>query len=147
MSTQDATSHITGTGVTLFNTYDPASGNPNINTYASIKIGAASTATLTAPTTGTYAGVLIMEDRRITTTSCGGTICSDNFGGSAGASYTGIIYGPKSMMTFYGNAALTTYTIIVSYDISMVGTTTLNNDYSSLPTRNPIKLTAFAEVE
>ncbi len=145
MSTQDANSHITGTGVTLYNTYDPTSGNPNINTYSPFNIVAASTAQLTAPTTGTYAGVLIMEDRRITTTSCGGSICTDSFGGTSGAAYTGIIYGPKSLMNFYGNAALTAYTIIVSYRIAMNGTTDINNDYSSLPTGNPIKITALVE--
>ena len=106
---------------------------------------ASSTATLTAPTTGTYAGVLIMEDRRITTTSCGGSLCTDNFGGGAAAAYTGIIYGPKSLMNFYGNAALTAYTIIVSYRLAMNGTTDINNDYSSLPTGNPIKITTLVE--
>jgi len=145
LSTQDSNSHITGTGVTLYNTYDPSSGSPAINTYAPFNIVASSTATLTAPTTGTYAGVLIMEDRRITTTSCGGSLCTDNFGGGAAAAYTGIIYGPKSLMNFYGNAALTAYTIIVSYRLAMNGTTDINNDYSSLPTGNPIKITTLVE--
>src|SRR5580765_6013259 len=63
LATQDTNSHITETGETLFNTYDPTSGSPSINTYAPINIVANSTATLTAPTSGTYAGVLIMEDR------------------------------------------------------------------------------------
>jgi len=145
MATQDANSHITGTGVTLFNTYDPTSGNPAINTYDPINIVANSTATLTAPTTGPYAGVLIMEDRRITPTSCAGSICTDNFGGGAAAAYTGIIYGRSSLMNFYGNAGLTAYTIIVSYRLAMNGTTDINNDYSSLPTGNPIKITALVE--
>jgi hypothetical protein len=145
LSTQDSNSHITGTGVTIYNTYDPASGNPSISTYSPINIVASSTATLTAPTSGTYAGVLIMEDRRITTTSCGGTICSDNFGGGSTAAYTGIIYGPSSLMNFYGNAGLTSYTIIVAYRIAMNGTTDINNDYSSLPSGNPIKITALVE--
>lgn len=145
LSTQDSNSHITGSGVTIYNTYDPSSGNPNISTYSPINIVASSTATLTAPTSGTYAGVLIMEDRRITPTSCGGTICSDNFGGGASAAYTGIIYGPSSLMNFYGNAGLTSYTIIVSYRIAMNGTTDINNDYSSLPGGNPIKITALVE--
>ncbi len=145
LSTQDTNSQISGTGVTIYNTYDPTAPQSSINTYSPINIVAASTATLTAPTTGTYAGVLIMEDRRITTTSCGGSICTDNFGGGSASAYTGIIYGPKSLMNFYGNAALTAYTIIVAYDISMVGSTSINNDYSSLPTGNPIKVTALVE--
>jgi hypothetical protein len=101
---------------------------------------AASTATLTAPTTGTYAGVLIMEDRRIPANTY-----SDVFGGGAAAAYTGIIYGPKSTMYFHGNASLTAYTIVVSYRLNMVGTTAINNDYSSLPTGNPLKITALVE--
>ncbi len=134
LSTQNANSHITGTGVTIYNTYDAT------HPYAPYNIVANSTATLTAPTTGTYAGVLIMEDRSIPANTY-----TDVFGGGASAAYTGIIYGPKSTMWFHGNAALTAYTIIVSYDLKMVGTTAINNDYSSLPTGNPIKVTALVE--
>jgi len=140
MSTQDSNSIITGTGVTLYNTYS----NPS-RPYTPFNIVASSTVTLTAPVTGTYAGVLIMEDRSITTTTCGGSICTDNFGGGSAAAYTGIIYGPKSLMNFYGNAALTAYTIIVAYRLNMQGTTDINNNYSSLPTGNPIKITALVE--
>ncbi|PYT29005.1 MAG: hypothetical protein DMG57_13085 [Acidobacteria bacterium] len=135
MSTQDSNSHIVGTGVTLYNTYS----NPS-RPYAPFNIVAASTVTLTAPVTGTYAGVLIMEDRSI----AAGTY-TDNFGGGSSAAYTGIIYGPRSTMNFYGNASLTAYTIIVSYRLTMAGTTDINNDYSSLPTGNPIKITALVE--
>jgi len=145
LSTQDTNSHITGTGVTIYNTYDPTSSDPHINTYSPINIVAGSTSTLSAPTSGTYAGVLIFEDRSITTTSCGGSICTDNFGGGAAGAYTGIIYGPKSLMNFYGNSSLTTYTVIVAYRMAMNGTTAINNDYSSLPTGNPIKVTALVE--
>jgi len=134
ISTQSANSVIQGTGVTIYNTYD--AGNP----YTGFNIKATSTVSLTAPTSGTYAGVLIMEDRSISA----GTY-SDVFGGGSSAAYTGIIYGPKSNMTFHGNASLTAYTIIVSYTLSMVGTTAINNDYSSLPTGSPIKVTALVE--
>ena len=140
---QRASGHLpimSGTGVTFYNTYDPTSGNPNIANYGPINIVANSSASLTAPTTGTYAGVLIMEDRRIPA-----GVYSDTFGGGSNAAYTGIIYGPKSNMTFYGNASLAAYTLIVSYRLSMVGTTDINNNYASLPTGNPIKVTALVE--
>jgi Putative Flp pilus-assembly TadE/G-like len=145
LSTQDTNSIITGAGVTIYNTYDPTSTKSWINTYAPINIVANSRATLSAPTSGTYAGVLIMEDRRLTPTSCGGSICTDNFGGGSLSSFTGIIYGRSSLMNFYGNAAMSAYTIIVAYRLSMNGTTDINNDYSSLPTGNPIKITALVE--
>ena len=134
LSTQSANSHIVGTDVTIYNTYD------GTHPYTGFDINANSTVSLTAPTTGTYAGVLIMEDRSI----AAGTY-SDTFGGGSSAAYTGIIYGPKSTMNFHGNASLTAYTIIVSYRLHMVGTTAINNDYSSLPTGNPIKITALVE--
>jgi hypothetical protein len=134
LSTQNANSHISGTGVTLYNTYNAT------YPYAPFNIVAASTATLTAPTTGTYAGVLIMEDRSIPANTY-----TDVFGGGSSAAYTGIVYGPKSTMVFYGNASLTAYTIVVSYRLQMVGTTAINNNYSSLPTGNPLKITALVE--
>jgi len=145
LATQDSNSFITGSGVTIYNTYDPASPKAWINTYGPINIVANSVATLSAPTSGTYAGVLLMEDRRLTPTSCAGTICTDNFGGGSSSSFTGIIYGRSSLMNFYGNAAMSAYTIIVAYRLAMNGTTDVNNDYSSLPTGNPIKVTALVE--
>jgi hypothetical protein len=140
LTTNTANSIISGTGVTIYNTYDPTSGNPAIRNYGPINIVANSSASLTAPTTGTYAGVLIMEDRTIPA-----GVYFDTFGGGSNAAYTGIIYGPKSNMTFYGNASLAAYTLIVSYRMSMVGTTDINNNYASLPTGNPIKVTALVE--
>jgi hypothetical protein len=145
LSTQDTNSIITGAGVTIYNTYDPTSPKAWINTYGPINIVANSRATLSAPTSGTYAGVLLMEDRRLTPTSCGGSICVDTFGGGSLSSFTGIIYGRSSLMNFYGNAAMSAYTIIVAYQLAMNGTTDINNDYSSLPTGNPIKITSLVE--
>jgi hypothetical protein len=134
LTTQSANSHLTGNGVTLYNTYDGS------HSYGPININANSTVDLTAPTTGTYSGVLIMEDRSITA----GTY-TDSFGGGSYQSFTGIIYAPKSNVNYFGNASTSAYTILVSYRLQMVGTTSVNNDYSSLPTGNPIKITALVE--
>jgi len=134
LTTQSANSHLTGTGVTIFNTYDAT------HSYGPLSINANSTVNLTAPTSGTDSAILIMEDRRITA----GTY-TDSFGGGSSQSYTGIIYAPKSNTTYYGNASNSAYTIMVSYRLQMVGTSTINNDYSSLPTGNPIKITALVE--
>lgn len=68
---------------------------------------------------------------------------SDSLGGGSFAAYTGVIYGPKSNMTFYGNASSTAYTILVTYRLNMVGTTSINNNYFSLPKGNPIKIMAW----
>jgi hypothetical protein len=134
LTTQSANSFLTGSGVTIYNTYDGS------HAYGPININANSTVSLTAPTTGTYSGVLLMEDRSITA----GTY-TDSFGGGSQQSFTGIIYAPKSNLNYSGNASSSAYTILVSWRLNMVGTSTINNDYSSLPTGNPIKITALVE--
>ena len=108
--------------------------------YTAFDIKATSTASLTAPATGTYAGILIFEDRSIPTNTY-----TDTFGGGSSAAYRGTIYGLKSNMWFHGNASLTSYTILVCNQLHMVGTTAINNDYSSLPTGNPLKTIALVE--
>ena len=134
LATQNANSHILGTDVTIYNTYDAT------HAYAPFDFKATSTVSLTAPTSGSYAGVLIMENKTITA----GTY-TDNFGGGSGQAFTGIIYTPKSNMNYSGNASTSAYTIMVNYRLHMVGTSTINNDYSSLPTGNPLKITALVE--
>jgi hypothetical protein len=134
ISTQSANSHIQGTGVFIYNTYDAT------HPYTAFDIRANSTASLTAPVTGTYAGILIFEDRSIATNTY-----TDTFGGGSSAAYTGTIYGLKSNMWMHGNASLTAYTILVCNRLNMVGTTAMNNDYSSLPTGSPLKTIALVE--
>lgn len=134
LTTQSANSHLTGNGVTLYNTYDGS------HSYGPIDINANSTVDLTAPTTGTYSGVLLMEDRSI----AAGTY-TDSFGGGSYQSFTGIIYAPRSNVNYFGNASTSAYTLLVTYRLNMVGTSTINNNYSSLPSGNPIKVTALVE--
>jgi hypothetical protein len=52
---------ITGSGVTFYHTTDP-SGTASFN---SIALSGSSSSSLTAPTTGSYAGILIYEDRQL----------------------------------------------------------------------------------
>jgi len=137
LTTQDNNSIITGTGVTIYNTFDPNSANKNYNTFSPINIAATSSVTLAAPTTGTYAGVLFFDDRAAPTgTNCGNgnQTCADSYGGGATATYDGIIYDRNNGITMYGNSSVTAnYTIIVADTISLVGTTGLNDNYSGLP--------------
>ena len=61
---------------------------------------------LSAPTTGTYAGILIYQDPLNTNPSA--------FGGTTGSFWTGAIYAPKSDLTFFGNTSGTSYGIVVA---------------------------------
>ncbi len=138
LTTQDANSHITGTGVMIYNTFDPADHQNQYNTFSPINIAANSTVSLTAPITGTYAGTLFFDDRNAPTGSTcgqnGNSTCQDNYGGGSAAVYQGIIYDRNNCINMFGNSSINTqYTMVVADCISMVGTTGFNNNYSSLP--------------
>jgi len=134
LTTQNANSNITGSGVMIYNTFD------STHSYGPIDIAATSTVNLSARTTGTYAGILFFEDR-------GAPASSDTYGGGATAVYQGTIYAKNAAITMHGNSSVSAaYTIIVADTISLVGTTGLSNNYSSLPGgASPIQLVAILE--
>ena len=137
LSTQDNNSIIQGSGVMIYNTFDPTSHNNSYNTYSPINIAATSSVSLTAPTTGTYAGMLFFDDRNAPTgNNCGSgnQTCTDTYGGGSNAVYQGIIYNKNNCINLYGNSSVSTqYTMIVAWCINLVGTSAFNNNYSSLP--------------
>lgn len=126
LTTQSSNSTLTGTGVTIYNTFD------STHTYGGINISANSNITLKAPNSGTYAGILFFEDRNAPPTA-------DTYGGGSTAVYQGVIYALNAAITMFGNSSANTkYTLLVADTISLSGTTALNNDYSQLPTGSPI---------
>jgi uncharacterized protein (DUF2147 family) len=134
ITTQDSNSHAVGDGVMFYNTFDAT------HSYGPINISANSTVSLTAPTTGTYAGILFFQDRNVSGHP------AETFGGGSTGKIEGTIYAPASNITFYGNASLSAaYTIIVANQISMVGTSYVNDDYSKLPGGTPIKQVGLVE--
>lgn len=137
VSTQSANSHISGIGVTIYNTFG-ATTNSSTYSYTGIQIGANSTASLVAPTTGTYAGILFFEDRAAPPTN-------DNYGGGAAAVYQGVIYARNAAVTMSGNSSITAYTLLIADTISMQGTSGFNNDYSTLVNGSPIQQTVMVE--
>jgi hypothetical protein len=150
LTTQDTNSHITGSGVTIYNTFDPTSHNNSANTFSPININANSSVNLTATTTGTYAGILFFDDRAAPTgNNCGNghQSCADNYGGGSSAVYQGTIYDRNNGITLYGNSSLNAqYTIVVADTISLVGTSGLNDNYSTLPGgTTPLQQVAMVE--
>jgi hypothetical protein len=134
MTTQDSNSQAVGTGVMFYNTYDAS------HAYGSINLAATSNVSLTAPTSGTYAGILIFEDRSVS----GHPV--ESFGGGSTSKFEGTIYEPNSNITFTGNATLNAaYTILIANQISMVGTSNVQNNYSSLIGGTPIKEVGLVE--
>ena len=118
--------HVTGTGVTFYNSY--ATGYA----YQPFVFDNGTTVTLTAPTTGTYAGILLYQDPTVVSAS------RNSFAGGASLNLTGTLYFPTTGLTF-SNGANAAYTIIVADNVNFTGGVTLNNNYSSLPGGSPIK--------
>ena len=117
---------ITGSGVTFYNTYDA------LHPYAPIQMNNGISVTLSAPTTGPLAGILIFQDRD----AAGGAASA--FSGGAQLNLTGALYFPTTALQYY-NGASAPYTIVVAKTISFAGGVKINNDYSALPGGSPVK--------
>ena len=119
---------VTGDGVTLIftNTSSP---------FNSAKIGTfsaqgTSTVQLTAPTTGTYAGIIIYQDSR---TPLGSGVNSGfSVTGDSNSTFDGAIYAPSTKVTFTGNSGMTTDCLqIISQYIAFSGNTSVSNSCPS----------------
>jgi Flp pilus assembly protein TadG len=135
--TVTGSSVLTGTGVTFYNT-----GNATYR-YAPVSIAGSAGTILSAPTSGPLAGILFFQDPSVGT--CCGPTTVNSFDGSSGAIYQGALYFPTSPLSYTGSTSLSAYSILVGWQITMVGTTSINNDYSSLSGGDPIHSAALAE--
>jgi Flp pilus assembly protein TadG len=115
---------ITGNGVTFY--FATSSLTMNGNTHAD----------LVAPTTGTYAGILIFQSPTDSTSLI--------LNGDTTSVWQGAIYVPDAQLTLNGGANLAAYTILDVNTLVVNGndTFTLGKDYSSLPGGPPIKGTS-----
>jgi hypothetical protein len=123
-----------GNGVTIYNTFD------GTHPYGPIFNQDNALIDLTAPTSGTYAGILFFNDRNAPYTP-------DNVLGAASAKLQGALYFPSSSLVFSSGAWVpVAYTIIVSRTFNnQINGVTVNNDYSSLANGSPIKAIAVYE--
>ncbi|WP_156254643.1 pilus assembly protein TadG-related protein [Sandarakinorhabdus oryzae] len=112
---------ITGSGVTLILT----SSSPSVGgSFAGMKINAGATVNLTAPTSGTYQGILIYQDRRAP--AMGDTL---QINGNSGSKLQGAIYAPRSEIVINGNAGMNTNCLqIVGYRLTFNGSSRITND-------------------
>jgi hypothetical protein len=119
-------SHVTGNGVTFYNSY--AAGY----TYAPFTFNGGTTVTLTAPTTGSYAGILLFQDPTVV------SALRNTFSNGTTSTLTGTLYFPTTGLDYSGGATAA-YTIIVADNVTFSGGTTVNSNYSSLPGGSPVK--------
>ncbi|PBB35370.1 pilus assembly protein TadG-related protein [Mesorhizobium sp. WSM3868] len=91
-----------------------------------ISMNGNATVTLSAPTSGTYSGVLFYGDRT-------GTAAQSTFNGTATSSLTGAIYFPKQQVNYLGNfSGANGCTQVVADTIQWSGNSTINQNCSSL---------------
>lgn len=117
---------LNGTGVTFYNTQ--GSGY----TYGAISLLGGVAVQLTAPTTGSLAGILFFQDRSVAAGP------QNTFSNGSASKFDGALYFPTTALSYTGGAA-GLYTIIVAKTVSFSGGITLKNDYSSLPGGSPVK--------
>ena len=104
-------SDATGTGVTFYNT-----GNATY-AYRPIVITGASQTNLTAPVSGSFAGVLFFQDRSVTSTA------SNVISGGDHTVIQGALYFPTTPLVYSGGSVEThgAYTMIVSRTLALSG--------------------------
>jgi hypothetical protein len=112
----------TGSGVMFYLT-----GNTTYP-YASVNMSNGANVTLSAPTSGTYLGVLFFQNRAITSSS------NATFTGGANMLLTGSLYFPTTDVAFSNGTSTTAYTAIVAYEVSIAGGASINYDNTGLKT-------------
>jgi hypothetical protein len=90
---------LSGSGVTIFNAGSQYNGTTDGGTFGSISIGTKGSITLSAPTTGAYAGVVIFQSRANSKALA--------LGGSGTTTITGAVYAAAANVGLSANAQVT----------------------------------------
>lgn len=118
-------------GVTLIFT-NSGGGNPGI-----MNIGGGATVNLTAPTTGTYSGIAVFQDR-LTCTGNGNNNngCNTQLQAGGNQNITGAIYFPKNSLSYAGGSSTggAQCTQLIADTITFTGNSTFNSNCSSAGT-------------
>jgi len=110
--TVPSTSTVTGTDVMFYVTFGGG------NSYKGVSITGNATSNLSAPTSGTYRGILFFQDRNV---APGNPANTSTFNGSGGASFTGALYFPTTNVLFSGTPNFQSQVAIVAYQIEFNG--------------------------
>ncbi|WP_245781929.1 pilus assembly protein TadG-related protein [Granulicella pectinivorans] len=131
-------SNITGTGVTFYNT--GPFGGYSITAPAAVGL---SNVNLSAPTSGTYGGMLFMQDKGNTSS---GTFVANLLQGSK---LEGAFYLPNASVAYGVGAISSNYNILVAKDIAfnVAVASTFGNNYAALGIGSPLNGDAAVLVE
>jgi Flp pilus assembly protein TadG len=111
-------------GCTFVFTSRTAATNPgSIGGISNINGGA--TINMTAPSSGTYSGLLMYQDRRATLPNGNQ---SNQVNGNSSSTFQGSFYFPSQRVTFNGTSGMTTNCVqMVGWQVTFTGNTTINN--------------------
>ena len=92
------------------------------STVARVNMNGGAQVNLTAPISGTYAGIMMYQDRRATTNS------SNLVNGNASSVYQGSLYFPQQSLTFSGTSGMNTNCMqIVARQVTFTGDSAITN--------------------
>ncbi|MFD1612233.1 hypothetical protein ACFSCW_10505 [Sphingomonas tabacisoli] len=125
---------ISGTGVTIILTSKTAASDPS--SIATMSMNGGAQINLSAPTTGTYAGVIMYQDRRAL------DVASNTVNGNSSSFYQGALYFPKQQLTFNGTTGMSTDCLqMVGRRVVFLGNSSISN---VCPTGGPHSFTGTA---
>ncbi|MFN3370222.1 MAG: pilus assembly protein TadG-related protein [Sphingomonadaceae bacterium] len=117
----NAQATVRGENVTIVLTSQTAASNPG--SIATVTINGGATMDLTAPTTGTYKGVLFYQDRRATNASQ-----TNKINGNSSSRFQGAIYFPGTTVEFTGTQGMVIDCVqLVARRLSFIGNSTVRN--------------------
>ena len=126
-------STITGSGVMFYLTGTNAS-------YGSVTISNGATVTFTAPSSGTYTGVLMFQDRSITSSVVA------TFAGGVALKLSGSLYFPTTVVSMQNGASSSGYCLaIVSRQVTFTGGANFKYDPTGLKTGLSVTSAALVE--
>lgn len=114
-----ATGNVTlsGSGVTFYNTFNAKYAYSPINLTGNINLN------LSAPTSGTLAGMLFFEDRNAPTGK------TESITGNSSSNLTGALYFPNSAFSYTGNSGSSSQEVtIVANTVALTGNSTFQAD-------------------
>jgi len=105
---------LSGTGVTIVLTSSTGAN------YPTVSFAGDATINLSAPSSGTTAGLVFFQDRNAPVNG------TNNFNGGAAQTITGVLYFPQQTVNYSGGTASTVTCIeIIAWDLSLTGNSTL----------------------
>jgi Flp pilus assembly protein TadG len=114
---------VTCNGCTIFLTNKNAAANSPIG---NVDINAGATLNMTAPTSGTYSGILFYQDRRATDGS--GANYQNHINGNASSKFQGAFYFPKQEIYLNGTSGMNTVCVqMVGRRVDFSGNTSISN--------------------